>query len=124
MRFSRAVVKWRVPILVLALVLMVPSVLGMLATRVNYDMLDYLPSDMDTAIGQEELLEDFGKGAFSFIIVEDMPEKDVAKLVDKIKTVDHVDTVLWYSSLVDVSVPMQLLARKTLRRVQYAATRR
>ena len=112
MRFSRAVVKWRVPILVLALVLMVPSVLGMLATRVNYDMLDYLPSDMDTAIGQEELLEDFGKGAFSFIIVEDMPEKDVAKLVDKIKTVDHVDTVLWYSSLVDVSVPMKLLPEK------------
>ena len=70
MRFSRAVVKYRVPILILALILMVPSVFGMLGTRINYDMLDYLPADIDTVIGQNELLEDFGKGAFSLIIVE------------------------------------------------------
>ena len=66
MRFSRAVVKYRIPILIIALVLMIPSVLGMVNTRINYDMLDYLPEDMDTVIGQNELLEDFGKGAFSF----------------------------------------------------------
>ena len=72
MRFSRAVVKYRIPILIIAVLLMVPSVLGMIGTRINYDMLDYLPSDMDTVVGQNELKEDFGKGAFSFIIVEDM----------------------------------------------------
>ena len=83
MRFSKAVVKHRVLILILAVLLMIPSVLGMIATRVNYDMLDYLPEDMDTVKGQNELLEDFGKGAFSLIIVEDMPDKDVAALVEK-----------------------------------------
>ena len=112
MRFSRAVVKHRVLIVVLALALMVPSVLGMIGTRINYDMLDYLPEDMDTVIGQNELLEDFGKGAFSLIIVEDMPAKDVAKLCDKIKTVDHVESVVWYSTLADVSIPMELLPEK------------
>lgn len=109
MRFSKAVVKHRVLILILSLVLMVPSVLGMIATRVNYDMLDYLPGDMDTVKGQEELLKDFGKGAFSLIIVEDMPDKDVAALVEKFEQVDHVETVLWYSSLADISVPKEIL---------------
>lgn len=75
-------------------------------------MLDYLPEDMDTVIGQNELLDDFGKGAFSFIVVEDMPNKDVANLVKKLETVEHVETVLWYSSLMDVSVPMELLPEK------------
>ena len=109
MRFSKAVVKYRVPILILALLLMIPSVLGMAATRINYDMLDYLPDDMDTVIGQNELMEDFGKGAFSFIIVEDMPEKDVAKLKAQIAQVEHVDSVIWYDTLADLSVPMELL---------------
>ena len=109
MRFSKAVVKYRVLILILTAVLMIPAVLGMIGTRINYDMLDYLPGDMDTVKGQEELLKDFGKGAFSFIIVEDMPQKDVAKLTEKIKTVDHVETVLWYNTLADVSIPMEIL---------------
>ena len=109
MRFSKAVVKYRIPILILAVLLMIPSVLGMAATRINYDMLDYLPDDMDTVIGQNELMEDFGKGAFSFIIVEDMPEKDVAKLKAQIAQVEHVDSVIWYDTLADLSVPMELL---------------
>lgn len=112
MHFSKAVVKYRIPILILTVVLMIPSVLGMVGTRINYDMLDYLPEDMDTVKGQNELLEDFGKGAFSLIIVEDMPEKDIAALVEKIEQVDHVETVLWYSSLADISVPMELLPDK------------
>ena len=112
MKFSKAVVKYRIPILIITLVLMIPSVLGMIGTRINYDMLDYLPDDMDTVIGQNELMEDFGKGAFSFIVVEDMPDKDVAALTDKIKDVEHVDTVLWYSSIADVSIPMELLPDK------------
>ncbi len=109
MRFANAIVKYRKVILILAIVLMVPSLLGMVGTRINYDMLDYLPDDIDTVIGQNELLEDFGKGAFSLIIVEDMPDKDVQKLCDKIETVDHVESVLWYSSLADISIPKELL---------------
>lgn len=109
MRFANAVVKYRKVILILAIVLMVPSLLGMVGTRINYDMLDYLPDDIDTVIGQNELLEDFGKGAFSLIIVEDMPDKDVQKLCNKIETVDHVESVLWYSSLADISIPKELL---------------
>lgn len=112
MRFSRAVVKYRIPILIIAVLLMVPSVLGMIGTRINYDMLDYLPSDMDTVVGQNELKEDFGKGAFSFIIVEDMKDKDVAALCDKIKEVDHVDSVIWYSTLADVLIPKELIPDK------------
>ena len=99
MRAAKAIVKNRVLILIISLALMIPSVFGMLNTRINYDMLNYLPDDMDTVIGQDTLKEDFGKGAFSFIIVEDMPAKDV-------------DTVLWYDSLADLSVPMELLPDK------------
>lgn len=112
MKFSRAVVKYRIPILVLTLLLMVPSVFGMAKTRINYDMLNYLPEDMDTVIGQKELLEDFGKGAFSLIVVENMPDQEVAVLADKFRQVAHVDTVLWYSSLADVSIPKELLPEK------------
>ena len=112
MHFSKAVVRYRIPILIAALVLMIPSALGMIGTRINYDMLDYLPADMETVIGQSELLEDFGKGAFSFIIVEDMPAKDVSALKEQIEQVDHVETVLWYDSLADASVPMELLPDK------------
>ncbi len=112
MRAAKAIVKNRVLILIISLALMIPSVFGMLNTRINYDMLNYLPDDMDTVIGQDTLKEDFGKGAFSFIIVEDMPAKDVAALKEKIEAVDHVDTVLWYDSLADLSVPMELLPNK------------
>lgn len=109
MKFSNAVVKHRVLILIIAVVLMIPSVIGMANTRINYDMLDYLPSDMDTVQGQTELLEDFGKGAFSFLVIEDMEEKDVAALREKIEQVDHVETALWYDSIFDLSIPMELL---------------
>ena len=109
MKFGKAVVKYRIPIFVLALLLLIPSVFGMVSTRINYDMLTYLPDSMDTVIGQNELMDEFGKGAFSFVIFEDMPDKDVEAVCDKIKQVDHVDTVLWYSSLADISVPKELL---------------
>ena len=115
MRFSKAVVRCRVPILIFTILLLIPCVFGMINTRINYDMLDYLPGDMDTVKGQDTLLEDFGKGAFSFIIVEDMQPKDVAKLTEKIKTVEHVETVLWYNTLADVSIPMELLPDEIFR---------
>ncbi len=112
MRLARGVVKLRIPILVLALLLMIPAVFGYVNTRVNYDMLTYLPKDMETVVGQDLLLEDFGKGAFSFLIVEDMPEKDVSTLREKLQTVNHVETVLWYDSVADLSIPMELLPDK------------
>ena len=112
MRFSKAVVKCRVPILIITLLLMIPAALGMAGTRINYDMLDYLPADMETVVGQNELLEEFGKGAFSLLILEDMPARDVSALKDKIEQVDHVESVLWYDSLLDVTVPMELLPEK------------
>ena len=109
MYFSKAVVKYRIPILIGMLLLMIPAVIGMLRTRVNYDMLDYLPETMDTVKGQRELLDEFGKGGFSIVIVEDMPDKDVAAPVEKIKEVPHVDSVLWYSSLTDLTIPKEML---------------
>jgi len=109
MKFAKAVVKYRVPILILALILMIPSVLGYISTRVNYDMLDYLPEDMETVIGQNELMDDFDIGAFSLIIAENMPDKDVASLKAKIEDVEHVDKVVWYDSLADLSIPMEIL---------------
>lgn len=109
MRFGKTIVKSRVVILIIALALMVPSVLGMIFTRVNYDMLNYLPENLDTVKGQSYLMDDFGKGAFSFIIVEGMEDKDVVELEKKIKKVDHVDTVLWYADVADLSMPMDML---------------
>lgn len=109
MRFSKNVVKYRIPILVLTAFLMIPSIIGMAATRVNYDMLTYLPDDMETVVGQEALLEDFHKGAFTFLILEDMPTKDAASMKKEVEAIDHVDTVLWYDSLADISMPMEFL---------------
>jgi len=109
MKFGKTVVKFHIPILIVTLILMIPSVLGYIGTRVNYDMLEYLPEDLETVIGQKELAEDFGVGAFSFIIVEDMPGKDIAALKTKISKVEHVDKVIWYDSIADLSIPMEML---------------
>lgn len=79
-KFGKGVVKLRIPILILTLALMIPSALGMAATRINYDMLTYLPGDIETMIGQDILMDEFGKGAFSFVIIEGMEDKEVAEL--------------------------------------------
>ena len=112
MKFGKAVVKARVPIVIVSLLLAALSVLGMLGTRINYDMLTYLPKDMETSVGQQVLLDDFGKGAFSFVLVEDMPDKDVSALKEKLAQVDHVESVIWYDSFADISIPKELLPDK------------
>ena len=84
----------------------------MIMTRINYDMLTYLPGDIDTVVGQDILMDEFGKGAFSFVIIEGMDPKDVSSLREDISHVDHVDTVLWYDDFADVSVPMEILPSK------------
>lgn len=111
-KLGKKIVKWRIPILIISILLLVPSILGMTATRINYDMLDYLPEDIDTVKGQKILLDDFGKGGFSLIMVDGMKPNDVAKLQEKFKEIDHVDTVLWYNSLADVTIPMEMLPDK------------
>ena len=112
MKFGKWVVKCRIPILILVVALLVPSLIGMIMTRINYDMLTYLPGDIDTVVGQDILMDEFGKGAFSFVIIEGMDPKDVSSLREDISHVDHVDTVLWYDDFADVSVPMEILPSK------------
>lgn len=112
MKFGKAVVKARIPIVVISLLLAALSVVGILGTRINYDMLTYLPEDMETSVGQQVLLDEFGKGAFSFVLVEDMPDKDVSALKEKIAQVDHVESVIWYDTLADISIPKELLPDK------------
>ena len=109
MKFGKGVVKFRIPILILSFLLLVPAVIGYRNTRINYDILSYLPKEIETMKGQDILLEQFGTGAFSVAVVEGMEQKDVAALKSEIEQIDHVKTVLWYHSLADLSVPMELL---------------
>ena len=108
-KLSKAIVKHRLLILIIAAVLIIPSVIGMAGTRINYDMLSYLPDDFETIEGQDILLKDFGKGAFSFVIVDGMEDKDISKLRGKLEKIDNVDSVIWYDSLMDISFPKEVL---------------
>ncbi|MBQ3477919.1 MAG: MMPL family transporter [Clostridia bacterium] len=112
MKFSRYIVKSRVIILIVAIALLVPAAIGMITQRINYDMLTYLPGDIDTMIGQDILMDEFGKGAFSFIVVEGMSDQQVSDLRDRLEDVEHVDTVLWYTSFADLSIPKDMLPKK------------
>ena len=107
--FGKKIVKFRIPIMILSLLLLIPSVLGYLKTRVNYDILYYLPKDIETMVGQDILVDQFGTGAFSFLIVEGMDEQDAAKIKTEVENVDHVAKVLWYDSVADLSIPMSIL---------------
>lgn len=108
-KFGRGVVKFRVPILVVSVLLLIPSIFGFLSTRINYDILSYLPSDIETMKGQDIMLDEFGKGGFSLVMLDGMDDKDVEKVKEKIEKVDHVCDVLWYDTLADVSLPKEVL---------------
>ncbi len=108
-KISKFIVKRRWFILITAIILMIPSVIGIAKTRINYDMLDYLPSNIETIKGQNTLMEEFGKGGFSMIIIENMDTKDVVSLKQQIENIDHVDSVIWYDSLLDTTIPMDIL---------------
>ena len=95
-KFGRGVVKLRVPILIVSVLLLIPSIFGFLSTRINYDILSYLPSDIETMKGQDIMLDEFGKGGFSLVMLDGMDDKDVEKVKEKIEKVDHVCDVLWY----------------------------
>ena len=111
-KFGKVVVKLRIPILVLRFLLLIPSVLGYFNTRVNYDILYYLPNDIDTMQGQDILLDDFGKGAYAMVVVDGMNKSNVSKLVKKVEGVDHVASVISYSGIVGDDVPSEILPDK------------
>lgn len=108
-KFGRGVVKLRVPILIVSVLLLIPSIFGFLSTRINYDILSYLPSDIETMKGQDIMLDEFGKGGFSLVMLDGMEDKDVEKVKEKIEKVDQVCDVLWYDTLADVSLPKEVL---------------
>ncbi len=108
-KFGKAVVKLRIPILILGILLLIPAGIGYLNTRVNYDILTYLPGDIETMKGQDILLEEFGTGAFSFCVVEGMEPADIAAMREQMAEVPHVKSVIWYDSLADISIPMEIL---------------
>lgn len=111
-KLGKTIVKHRGLIIVLYVLLLIPSIIGYANTRINYDILSYLPSDIETMKGQNILVNEFGSGGFSFFIVDDMKEKDVEKLKGKIEKVEGVHKVIWYDSLMDITVPMELLPDK------------
>ncbi len=96
-------------ILVIAFILLIPAGIGYVSTRVNYDVLSYLPESLETIKGQDILVDEFGMGAFSMVVVEDMPMKDAAKLEKQLESIDHVKDVLWYDDAVDISVPTEMI---------------
>lgn len=109
LKFGEAITRKRKLILVIAVLLLIPSVFGIMATRINYDVLAYLPDDIETIKGQNILLDDFGKGGFSMVMVDGMQNKDVAEMKAEIEKVDHVDSVIWYDSILDLSVPEEMI---------------
>ena len=108
-KFGKQVVKFRIPILIASFLLLIPSLFGYLTTRINYDILSYLPKDIETMKGQDILLEEFGTGAFSVCVVSGMEDKEISVLEDELKDVEHVKDVLWYGAIADISVPMEIL---------------
>ena len=111
-KVGKKIVKFRVPILILSIILLIPAVWGYVNTRINYDVLTYLPDDIETMQGQEIMTNDFGIGAFSMLMVDGMEDKEIVKLKEKVEKVDGVENVLWYDSLADISVPQSMLPSK------------
>lgn len=111
-KFGEIIVKLRIPILIAAVVLLIPSALGYFNTRVNYDILSYLPGEIETMKGQDVLVDEFGTGAFTMVIVEGMEFKDVSKLKAQMEEVDHVKSIIWYDTFADISIPVDLLPDK------------
>lgn len=110
--FGRKIVRFRIPIFIVSLLLLIPSVYGYIHTKVNYDVLYYLPGEIETMQGQDILVDQFGTGAYSMFICEGMENKDVAKLKEQIEQVEQVEKVVWYDSILDLSVPMDILPEK------------
>lgn len=111
-KFGKLIVKLRIPILILSVMLLIPAAIGYFNTKVNYDILYYLPGDIDTMKGQDILLDDFGKGAYAMVVVDGMNKKNVSELVKKVEKVDHVASVISYNGIVGDGVPAEILPDK------------
>ena len=111
-KVGKWIAKHKVLIVLISMILLIPSVIGMAATRVNYDILSYLPDSLETVEGQDIMVDEFGMGAFSMVIVEDMDLKDVAALKEKFQDVEHVKDVLWYDSVANLSIPVSMIPDK------------
>ncbi len=107
--FGKFITRHKFIILIFGLLLIIPSVIGMSMTRVNYDLLSYLPKSLETVEGQDIMVDEFGMGAFSMVVVEDMENKDVAKLKEKLADVEHVEKIIWYDSVADLTLPVEML---------------
>ena len=112
LRFGEFIAKRRIFILLTGIILLIPSAIGYLNTRVNYDIISYLPKDINTMVGQDILIDEFGQGGFSFVMVEGMTEKEIADTADKISGVEGVSNVVCYETLTDLNVPKEILPQK------------
>ena len=117
-KVGKWIAKHRILMLIIGFLLIIPSVIGMAATKVNYDLLSYLPEHLETVKGQDILVDEYGMGAFSMVVVENMEMKDVQKLEEKFEQVNHVKEVLWYDDVADISVPVEMIPEK-LRKAFY-----
>lgn len=108
-KLGRKIVKFRIPIFIISILLLIPATIGYVNTRINYDILCYLPDEIETMKGQDILVDEFGTGAYSMFLCEGMENKDVSKLKEQMEKVEHVSKVVWYDSFADISVPMEML---------------
>ena len=111
-KFGKVIVKLRIPILVLSILLLIPSAIGYVNTRVNYDILYYLPDEIETMQGQDILMDDFNKGAYAMVVVQDMDAKAANKLIKKVENVEHVAQVISYTGIVGEDVPSEMVPSK------------
>ena len=108
-KFGKWVARHKILILIFAVVLFIPAVFGYVKTRINYDLLSYLPDSLETVSGQDTMVDKFGMGAFSMVVVENMENKEVAELKEKLKDVEHVEKVIWYDDVADITIPVEMI---------------
>ena len=111
-KVGKAIVKLRIPILILSVLLLIPAGIGYVKTKVNYDILYYLPGDIDTMKGQDILMDEFNKGAYATVVVKGMDAKGIEKIEDKIENVEHVTDIISYNSMVGAEVPTEIIPSK------------
>ena len=111
-KFGKWLTRHKAVVLIIAFLLLIPATIGYVSTRINYDLLSYLPNSLETVSGQDTMVDEFGMGAFSMIVVEDMEKKDIVALKEKLKKVNHVEYVIWYDDAMDITVPTEMLPDK------------
>ena len=111
-KFGKWLTRHKAVVLIIAFLLLIPATIGYVSTQINYDLLSYLPNSLETVSGQDTMVDEFGMGAFSMVVVEDMEKKDIVALKEKLKKVNHVEDVIWYDDAMDITVPTEMLPDK------------